>query len=168
MLSGAAGVPRGPARWGCSGRRRRAAAGLTPPCRAAPGVRARAAGRRAAEERRGGEERQEVGLGASKPQVTAAQAQGQSSSNAETQCRPPGCQVFSHRSGHTAGTLRKDPSGRSDSPHPHASSSTPREAEAVPVTEARDSSFPHRPPPHTHPPAGRDQHLWNTVLIHLN
>ena len=106
-LSGVAGVPHGPAQWGCSGRRRRAAAGLTPPCRAAPGVQARAAGRRAAEERRGSEERQEVGLGASKPQVTAAQAQGQPSSDAETQCRPPGCQVFSHLSGHTRGDTQE-------------------------------------------------------------
>ena len=96
-----------------------------------------------------------MGLGASKPQVTAAQAQGQPSSNAETQCRPSGYQVFSHRLGHTAGTLRKDPGGGSDGPHPHASSSIPREAEAVPVTEARDRSFPHPPHhTHTHPQAG--------------
>lgn len=111
-LSGAAGVPHGPVQWGCSGRRRRAAAGLTPLCRAAPGVRARAAGRRAAEERRGGEERQEVGLGASKPQITAAQTQGQPSSNVETQCRPPGCQVVSQLSGHTHGDTQERPRWR--------------------------------------------------------
>ena len=56
------------------------------------------------------------------------------------------------------GTLRKDHGGGSDGLHPHASSSTPREAEAVPVTEACDSSFPHTSPhthnTHTHPQAG--------------
>lgn len=56
-----------------------------------------------------------------------------------------------------AGTLRNDHCGGSDGPHPHASSSTPREAEVVPVTEARDSSFPHLPPntQHTHTPTRR-------------
>ena len=80
------------------------------------------------------------------------------------------------------GTLRNDHSGGSDGPHPHTCSSTPREAEAVPVTEARDSSFPQPPQhthtththtththnTHTHPPTRRAQHLWSTVLVHLN